>query len=238
MIMDDFRRGLKAGIPIGLGYLSVAFTFGMIAISCGLSWWQALLVSMTNVTSAGQFAGIQIMASPGQSMAMLISQFTINIRYSFMSVSLSQKLEKRFSGIYRWLLGYFITDEIFAVAVAQEEVTRSYFAGLAVIPYIGWSGGTLIGALLGGILPDRLMSALGVAIYGMFIAVVVPDMKKSARVVSVVLMAAAVSCLFYYVPSLKQINSGLTVSISAILAAVFGAVVFPVRDEGKGDSRS
>ena len=231
--MHNFTRGLKAGIPIGLGYLSVSFTFGMITITYGLTWWQAVLVSMTTVTSAGQFAGIGMMSLPGQSIPMLISQLTINVRYSFMSVSLSQKLEERFSGIYRWLLGFFMTDEIFAVASGEEVVTRSFFAGLAVIPYIGWSTGTLIGALLGSILPHRLMSAFGLAIYGMFVAIVVPDMKKGIQVCVVVLLAAIISCLFYYIPALAAINSGLSISIAAILAAMIGAIFFPIQIEEK-----
>lgn len=112
--MNNYKRGLITGIPIALGYLSVSFTFGIMAVSFGLSWWQAVLISMTTVTSAGQFAGIGIMIHPGQYIQMLISQITINIRYSFMSISIGQKADSRFSGIYRWLLGFFITDEIFA----------------------------------------------------------------------------------------------------------------------------
>jgi 4-azaleucine resistance transporter AzlC len=119
--MKDFKRGLKVGIPIGLGYLSVSFTFGIIAISYGFTWWEAVLISMTTVTSAGQFAGIGIMTAPGYYLSMLISQLTINVRYSFMSVSLSQKLEDKFRGIKRWLLGFFMTDEIFAVASMRRR---------------------------------------------------------------------------------------------------------------------
>lgn len=229
--MKDFNKGLKAGIPIGLGYLSVSFTFGMIAITYGLTWWQALLVSMTTVTSAGQFAGIKMMGLPGQSVPMLISQATINVRYSFMSVSLSQKLEKKFTGVYRWLLGFFMTDEIFAVASTEKVVTRLFFAGLAVIPYFGWSIGTLIGALLGGVMPHSLMSAFGLAIYGMFVAIVVPDMKKSVKVIVVVALAAAFSCLFYYLPALKQVSSGIAISVAAIVAALIGAALFPIQIE-------
>ena len=151
--MNNYKRGLITGIPIALGYLSVSFTFGIMAVSFGLSWWQAVLISITTVTSAGQFAGIGIMIHPGQYIQMLISQITINIRYSFMSISIGQKADSRFSGIYRWLLGFFITDEIFAVATKEDEIKRSYFAGLATLPYLGWALGTFIGAILGNILP-------------------------------------------------------------------------------------
>ena len=109
-IMNNYKRGLAAGIPIALGYLSVSFTFGIMAVSYGLSWWQALIISMATVTSAGQFAGIGIMIHPGQYFQMLISQITINIRYSFMSISIAQKADSKFKGIYRWLLGFMMTD--------------------------------------------------------------------------------------------------------------------------------
>ena len=229
--MNNYTRGLKAGIPIALGYLSVSFTFGIIAISYGLSWWQALIISMTTVTSAGQFAGIGIMLHPGQYFQMLISQITINIRYSFMSISVGQKADERFTGLSRWILGFMMTDEIFAVATQEESVSRSFFAGLATLPYLGWSVGTLLGAILGSILPDRLMSALSLAIYGMFVAIVVPEMKKSHPVLIVVALAMLLSCAFHYIPFLSSISSGITITIVAVSAAVVGAILFPVDEE-------
>ena len=227
--MKNYKRGLAAGIPIALGYLSVSFTFGIMAVSYGLAWWQALIISMTTVTSAGQFAGIGIMIHPGQYFQMLISQITINIRYSFMSISVGQKTDSRFKGLSRWLLGFMMTDEIFATQ--EESVSRSFFAGLATLPYIGWALGTLFGAILGSILPERLMSALSLAIYGMFVAIVVPEMKKSHPVVLVVILAIALSCLFYYVPFLSTISSGITITVVAIASAVIGSLLFPVADE-------
>ena len=229
--MKNFTRGIKAGIPIGLGYLSVSFTFGIMAISYGLTWWQAVLISMLTVTSAGQLAGIGIMAHPGQYLEMLISQLTINVRYSFMSISISQKTDSRFSGIWKWILGFMMTDEIFAVASQEKSVSRSFFAGLSVLPYLGWSLGTLLGAILGNILPDRLMSALSIAIYGMFVAIVVPEMKKSRPVIMVVAIALICSCLFRYVPALSEVSSGTSITICAIFAAVIGAILFPVKEE-------
>jgi 4-azaleucine resistance transporter AzlC len=169
--MASFVRGLRYGIPIGIGYLSVSFTFGILAVSYGFDWWQAVLISMTTVTSAGQLAGIGIMVHPGQYFEMLISQLTINVRYSFMSVSLAQKVAGSFRGIKRWLLAFFMTDEIFAVAVAQREVDARFFLGLSVMPYLGWTFGTLFGSVLGNVLPALLMNALCLAIYGMFVAI-------------------------------------------------------------------
>lgn len=231
--MDTLKRGLHAGIPIGLGYFSVSFTFGLMATGYGLYWWQAVLISMSTVTSAGQFAGIGIMVHPGQYIEMLIAQLTINVRYSFMSISLSQKADARFRGIWRWILGFMMTDEIFAVASQEKELKRSFFAGLSVFPYLGWSVGTLTGAVLGNVLPQFIMSALGLAIYGMFVAIVIPELKKSKAVAIVVLLSAFLSCMFYYLPGFKNVSSGLSISICAILAALAGAVVFPVIDAEK-----
>lgn len=234
--MQNYKRGLAAGIPIALGYMSVSFTFGIMAVSYGLAWWQALIISMTTVTSAGQFAGIGIMIHPGQYFQMLISQITINIRYSFMSISVGQKADSRFRGLSRWILGFMMTDEIFAVATQEESVSRSFFAGLATLPYIGWALGTLFGAILGSILPERLMSALSLAIYGMFVAIVVPEMKKSRPVVLVVILAILLSCMFYYVPFLSTISSGITITVVAVAAAVIASLLFPVMEEADAQS--
>ena len=231
--MREYRRGLKAGIPIGLGYLSVSFTFGIMAASYGFYWWQAVLISMTTLTSAGQFAGIGVMLHPGQYMEMLISQLTINVRYSFMSISLSQKTNAKFKGIYRWLLGFAMTDEIFAVASTENDVGLAFFAGLATIPYIGWALGTLAGALLGNILPESIMSALSLAIYGMFVAIVVPEMKLEKSVVMVVIIALVLSCMFTFVPLLSGVSNGIAISVCAIAAAVLGALFFPVKDDDR-----
>lgn len=230
-IKNSFLRGLKSGIPIGLGYLSVSFSFGIMAVSMGFHWWQAVIISMVTVTSAGQLAGIGIMVNPGQYIEMLISQLTVNVRYSFMAISLSQKTDSKFRGIYRWLLGFFITDEIFAVASNEESVSRSFFTGLSLIPWLGWTMGTLTGALLGNILPDELMSALCIAIYGMFVAIIAPKAKKSLSLAIVVLTAIALSCIFFYTPVLKEISSGISISVCAILAALVGAFIFPVKEE-------
>lgn len=225
--MNNYLRGLKSGIPIGLGYLSVSFTFGIMAITLGYTWWQATLISLLTVTSAGQFSGIKTMLVPGNYAEMVISQLTINVRYSFMSISIGQKTSGRFRGLKRWILGFFMTDEIFAVAAAERVVGAAFFAGLATIPWIGWTLGTMVGALLGNVLPARLLSALGLAIYGMFIAIIVPEMQKVRPVIYVVLIAVALSCIFYYVPTVKEIPSGFSVSICAIAAALVGAFLFP-----------
>ena len=228
--MKSFSRGLRAGIPIGLGYLSVSFTFGIMAIASGLTWWQAVIISMTTVTSAGQLSALGTMAVPGQYAAMIISQATINLRYAFMSMSLSQKASKSFRGIWRWILGFFMTDEIFAVASAEKTVSVHFFCGLSVAPWLGWTLGTLVGALVGNVLPPIVMGSLCLAIYGMFLAIILPPAKASRPVLAVVTIAAVIHCVFYYVPYLRDIPSGISISISAVASAMLGALLFPIHN--------
>lgn len=233
--MKQFIQGIKDGGAIGIGYLSVSFTFGLAAVSSGLQWWEALLVSMMNLTSAGQFAGITIMAAAGAYIEMALSQFVINLRYALMSISLSQKVGKDFSVGRKMFLGFAVTDEIFAVAMSREgEVSSQYFAGLAVLPYLGWTGGTLAGAVCGNILPKAVTDALGLAIYGMFIAIIVPAMKKDSRILKITLLAVAFSFVVYYLPGLKNISSGFAVIICAVAASAIGAVCFPMEEEQEG----
>ena len=227
---NEFIEGIKNGIPIGLGYLSVSFAFGIMSIESGLYWWQALLISMTTLTSAGQLAGIGIMAFPHMYIEMLVNQLTINVRYAFMSVSLSQKTDSRFKGIFKWLLGFFITDEIFGVAVSKKSISRSFFLGLSITPYIGWAVGTLVGALLGQIFPDVVMNALSIAMYGMFIAIILPVCKSDYRTSIVVVLSAIISCLIYFIPYLNGFFGVLAISVSAVIAAVAGAIIFPRRE--------
>ncbi len=231
MSKKDFTDGFKSGFPIGLGYLSVSITFGIMAVSVGLHWWQGLLISMLTLTSAGQVACLDIIVNPGRYFEMLLSQCTINVRYCFMSIALSQKTDSKFKGIFKWLLGFFITDEIFAVAVTRKQVSRSFFLGLGVLPYVGWALGTFIGGMLGNILPESIMLALGLAIYGMFIAIIVPPMKEEKPILAAVLIASLFSCCFFYIPFLKEVPSGIVICICAIVAALICAFVFPVKEE-------
>ncbi len=225
-LKQNYIKGVRAGVPIGLGYFPVSFSFGIMAVSMGLHAWQAIIISMTTLTSAGQLSGIHTMMLPAAYLEMLISQLTINVRYSFMSVSLSQKTEEKFKGIFRFLLGFFMTDEIFAVASTEKTVTRSYFFGLGTMPFIGWTLGTTLGALLGNVLPAVVMNSLCIAIYAMFVAIIVPQTKIEKPLLAVVGVAVLLSTAFYYLPYLNQVSSGLAISICAILSAVFGAILF------------
>ncbi len=231
-IQSSFKKGLKDGLPIGLGYFSVSFTFGMMAVSAGIPVWAAVLISMTNLTSAGQFAGLSIIAGAGSLVEMAMTQLVINARYSLMSLTLSQKMEKRFSIPKRLIAAFSNTDEIFAVAVNQgKEIGAKYYSGLSIIPYAGWTLGTLFGAVAGGFLPPVVNDALGLAIYAMFIAIIIPPAKKSAPIRLVIFAAVILSCLFYFVPFLKNVSSGFSIIICAVAASIIAAIVNPVNDD-------
>jgi len=226
--MMDFRHGFRDGIPICLGYFAVSIAFGLLCVKEGLYIWEAVLISLTNLTSAGQFAGLTIMAAGGSLIEMALSQLLINLRYMLMSISLSQKVDETFSGIWRWILGYGITDEIYAVAISQDSVSRTYFMGLMITPVFGWTMGTLLGAVLGNVLPPAISNALGVALYGMFIAIIVPAARNERPVLVACLMAVAFSVLLYYLPQASGISSGFSIIICAVAASGIAAALFPV----------
>ena len=228
----DFTKGIKDGIPIALGYFSVSIAFGLMAVEAGCTWVEAMLISLTNLTSAGQFAGVTVLAHMGTYIEMALTQLVINSRYALMGISLSQKVNARFKGLWRVILGFAITDEIFAVAIGQEgEISRRYFAGLAIIPIIGWTSGTIVGAVLGNIMPEIITSALGVALYGMFIAVVVPKARENIHVLAVVIIAVAISVALRYIPVFSGISAGFAIIICAVAASAAGALFFPVKED-------
>lgn len=225
-----FVRGMYHGIPIALGYLSVSFGFGIMAVRAGLTPLAATLISASNLTSAGQAAGVDIIAASGAIIEMILVQLTINIRYSLMALSLSQKLDKKFSTPHRFAASFGITDEIFAVCSAQiEPLTPAYMYGMILVAFLGWVSGTALGAAAGQLLPAAVSSALGIVLYGMFLAIIIPPSRKHKSVLIVVLAAAAVSILFRYV--ITVVSGGFAVIISAVIASAVGALLFPIKDE-------
>ena len=236
MKRKDFLRGFIHGIPIMLGYLAVSFSFGIFAVGSGLSIAEVTLISLFNLTSAGQLAGVPIIAGGGSLIELALTQLFINMRYALMSLSLSQKLAGSVRVGERFLIAFGNTDEIFAVSTAQPHpLTSPYMYGLILSPLLGWTGGTLFGAIAGNILPPTVISALDIAIYGMLIAIVVPVMREHRGTALCVAVAVAVSCLFAYVPVLRDVPSGFSIIISAVSASLlfaFLAPLPPVQEEG------
>lgn len=221
---------MSHGIPICLGYLSVSFGFGILAVKAGLSVFQAALISATNLTSAGQKAGLDVIAAGGAIIEMVLLQLTINIRYSLMALSLSQKLDKSFTTPHRFLASYGITDEIFAVCSAQKEaLTPAYMYGMIFISAVGWVTGTALGAAAGELLPAAVSTAMEIVLYGMFIAIVIPPAKKQHGVLFAAVIAAALNVIFRFaVPALSE---GFAMIISAVASALLAALIFPVKEE-------
>lgn len=232
MILNSWKQGLQDGIPIALGYVSVSFAFGMMASNQGIPVWASVLISFSNLTSAGQFAGLGIIAANGSMMEMALSQFVINLRYFLMSLSLTQKLDEKTKTLQRAVIAHGITDEIFALSSSKpKKVGFLYMISLMFLPILGWTGGTFLGATASTLLPVILRDSLGIMIYGMFLAIIIPPCRTSKNIGIVVLMAAVTSCLFQVLSAYISIGSGFVIILCTLFAAGVGAFLFPIDGE-------
>lgn len=235
MKTKEFFSGMKAGMPVCVGYFSVSFGFGAMAIAQGLTIWQAVLISASNLTSAGQFAGLTVITAGAAMIEMILTQLVINSRYALMSLALGQRLGPKVGIGQRLLAAFFNTDEVFALGMSRgKQLTPAFFVGAGTSGALGWVSGTALGAIAGYLLPASVRMALGVMLYGMFIAIVVPQAKEEKPILIVVILALLLSCLFAWTPWLNQISSGLAIVICTVLAASMGAFLFPVKDEEVG----
>lgn len=232
MRKNEFVQGLKDGLPICLGYFSVSVAFGMTTVLVGMPLWAAVLISLTNLTSAGQFAGANLMLAGGNMMELGLTTLVINIRYFLMSLSVSQKVERKMSMKERLAVSFGITDEIFAVSMQHKgELSTPYMAGLIITPILGWTGGTLAGGAATSVMPEALSSALGIALYGMFIAVIVPPAREERSVLFTVILAILASLAFAYLPVLRNLGSGWSIIIITIAVSAVAAWLFPRKPE-------
>ena len=232
MNWKEYRCGVQTGIPVGLGYFSVSFGFGAMAVSQGVKILDSVLISATNLTSAGQFAGLTLIVAAAGLWELILTMLVINSRYALMSLALSQRMGQNIGFWARLPIAFVNTDEIFALAMARKEpLTLPFMMGLGTLPILGWTGGTLCGALAGSVLPESFRAALGVMLYGMFIAIVVPPARKEKPVLAVVLLALVLSCLFAWVPGLQQVSSGISIVICTVVAAAVCAALFPIPEE-------
>jgi 4-azaleucine resistance transporter AzlC len=228
---NNYRMGLRDGLPIGIGYFAISFAFGLFSTSLGLSWAQSLLISMFNLTSAGQIAAVPIIAAGGSLFELALTQLVINARYALMSVSLSQRLSPKITMKDRFLIAFVNTDEIFAVACGKNSLLgRRYIYSLALYPYIGWSVGTLFGALIGSVLPEFLTAAFSVALYSMFIAILMPAAKASMPTALCIFFAIVLSSAFEFIPVLSGVHSGIVIVIIALSLSAIFAILAPVPD--------
>lgn len=229
---NDFKYGFKKGLPIAFGYLPVSFSFGFLGASGGLPVWFVVLISMTNLTSSGQLAGTNLILHGGTLLEITLNTFIINLRYMLMSLSLSQKIEKGTSLLHRLIFSFGITDETFALAATEKKtLSPFYMYGLITGPFWGWSLGTLIGACTSNLLPDSVKGAMGIALYAMFIAIIIPPAKKSRPVLYIILLSVSITCMLRYIPLFSFISYGFSIILATIISAALGAFLFPVADD-------
>lgn len=232
MKSKEFLVGMRAGMPVCVGYFSVSFGFGAMAIAQGLKIWEAILISMSNLTSAGQFAGLTVIAAGAAIIEMILTQLVINSRYALMSLALGQRLGPDVGTGKRLMMAFFNTDEVFALGMAQgKKLTPAFFLGAGTVAAIGWTGGTAMGAIAGALLPMSVRLALGVMLYGMFIAIVVPQAREEKPMLAAMALALVFSCLFTWLPGLNKVSAGLAIVICTVAAAAICAVLFPVKEE-------
>ncbi|MBQ8239052.1 MAG: AzlC family ABC transporter permease [Oscillospiraceae bacterium] len=236
MNWNAYRTGVNRGLPVGVGYFSVSFGFGAMAAAQGIKALDAALISLTNLTSAGQFAGLTLIIAAAGLWEMILTQVVINSRYALMSLALSQKMGQKIGILPRLVIAFFNTDEIFALAMAERNpLTVPFMLGLGTTPILGWTAGTLCGALAGSVLPLAVRTALGVMLYGMFIAIVVPPARQERPVLVTVILALVLSCLFTWVPGLQAVSAGISIVICTVAAAAICAWLFPIAEEEVGE---
>jgi predicted branched-subunit amino acid permease len=230
--LRHWMNGVKDGVPICLGYIAVSFTFGIMARNAGLTQFQAVLMSATNVTSAGQFAALGLIGTNATYLEMAVTQMIINLRYCLMSCSVSQKLDPHSAFYHRFLVAFGITDEIFGVSVSINGRLKPFYSyGLMSIAIPGWAFGTFLGIVSGDILPQRMINALSVALYGMFIAVIIPPAKGNKLLSGVILLSMLMSLLLTKISLFSHISSGFRIIILTILIAGIAAVLFPIKED-------
>ena len=227
-----FLKGMKAGIPIAMGYFAVAIALGIAAVRAGVGAFAAAFASLLNNASAGEYIAFTLIAAGASYMELITMEAVANARYLLMSAALSQKLKVGTSTLKRLLLGFTVTDEIFGVSMMQEGYLNPYFTyGAFVVATTGWTGGTLLGALMGDILPASVVTALSVGLYGMFISVFVPEAKKNRIVALLVLASFVLSAAFEYLPYISTLSSGLRVIILTVAISLGAALLFPIKEE-------
>lgn len=230
--MEEFLSGCRRSLPIALGYFPVSFSFGVFVASSGLPLGLATLISITNLTSSGQFAGVSLMLVQASYMETALTLLMINARYFLMSLSLSQKIDQKMSTLERMVISFGITDETFSLAsLEQKTLSFPFMLGFILIPIIGWTSGTLAGETLTNLLPASLQNAMGLALYGMFLAIIIPASSKSRAIGEVVLLAAILSTLMYVTPLFQELSSGFQLIIATLLAALYGAWRYPIEEK-------
>lgn len=227
-----YKKGLRDGIPIALGYFAVAFTLGIAAKKAGLTAFQAALTAALTNASAGGYAAFTLIASGAGYLEMAVTQLIVNARYLLMSCSLSQKLAPDTPLRHRLLIAFDITDEIFGISSAVKGALNPYYNyGAMTVAIPGWALGTFFGVVSGNILPANIVSTLSVGLYGMFLAIIIPPAKQNKIIAGIIIISMAASFMFSILPLLSAISSGLRVIILTVVISLAAALLFPVKEE-------
>jgi len=227
-----YKKGLRDGIPIALGYFAVSFTLGIVAKNAGLSAFQAILAAALTNASAGGYAGFTLISENASFLEMAITQFIVNARYLLMAAALSQKLDPKTSTLHRSLIAFDVTDEIFGISIGVKGALNPFYNyGAMTVSIPCWAAGTGLGVLMGNILPQSLVSALSVGLYGMFLAIIIPPARKNKVIAGLVIISMALSFAFSKLPLISGISSGMRIIILTVLISLAAAVLFPVKDE-------
>ncbi len=227
-----FKKGIRNGLPIGVGYFAVSFALGIAAVNAGISPFAAMIMSLTNLTSAGEYAGITVIAAASGYVEMAVIQLVTNARYLLMSFSLSQKFDNKLPLFHRLFISFGITDEIFALSSTEPgKIDPVYIYGILLTAIPGWTIGTLTGAIMGNILPKILVNALSVGLFGMFIAIIIPPARKSIKLSGVIVFSMCASYIFSLKSVLPFITSGTKNIILIVIISLLASLLFPVKEE-------
>lgn len=230
---NDYIRGFKDGIPVALGYIPIAMACGIATVQSGVSWLISQLMAFFVYSGAGQAATTNLIQGGETAIVMYaLTLLVANCRYILLSMSLAQKLDPSINIFQKSIIGIFNTDETFGVAMKQKNITLSYFLGLATLPYFAFALGNFLGSIATNLLPDSISSALGIMIYAMFIAIIIPPAKESRSTCMVLIMALIMTVILECIPIVtKYLTPGWIIIICSIVTASIGAILFPVDDK-------
>lgn len=231
---EVFREGMRDGFPIGLGYFAVSFSLGIAAKHANLTALQGFIASLFNNASAGEYAGFSMIAANATYMEMAIMIFIANARYILMSCALSQRLSPDTAMIHRIILGYDMTDEIFGITIARKGFANPFYTyGALCVSVPCWATGTALGILAGNILPANIVSALSVALYGMFLAVIIPPAKQDKLIAALIILSFAASWISGIAPFLSSLSEGTRVILLTVIISALAAILFPIQKEAQ-----
>lgn len=228
---NAFAGGIRDGIPIALGYFAVAFSLGIVARKAGLNPFQGFLSSMLNHASAGEYAEFTVIMANAPYFEMAFVILVTNIRYLLMSCALSQKFDSGAALGHRLLVGFGITDEIFGISVGKPGCLNPYYSyGAMAIALPGWAMGTAMGVAAGNVMPVSVVSALSVALYGMFVAIIIPAAKTGRVVGGVILVSFLASFAVSRIPAFDGLSESMKISLLTVGIAGAAAFLFPLKD--------